>query len=263
MSKIFKANTVSYNADRKFIVESTAEFLREAAEELEAANAPEDDKEAHSAAPPKVDPLETTRVLADEMIRIARENADMIVSKANREAQAIQIQSNADALELFEGARKDGYEKGYSEGEQDAQVLRDEAEDVLRDAEEQREEMLAGVEEEIVELISGAVKKILGAAYEIDRNTVVCLIRNTLAEITVTESIKINVSKDDYEDVLNRRDEIAASALGAEPEFGKNLSLGKGDCVIETAFGNIDCGLDGQFTKLQTNLRLVYEGKRI
>ena len=261
MSKIFKAHTVSYDAEKKFLVESTADFLREAAAvEVE----PEIEPQIY-VEEVKEDPLELARVMADELIRKARGNAESIVEEANKEARAIQLQANMDAEELLESVRREGYEEGYTQGINAADSTRIEAEGVLRDAKQRREEILAGIENEVVELIIGSVKKIFDRTYEIDRNTVVYLIKRALSEATVTENVKIHVSKDDYDNIIEGKDEIAAVVKGAadDIEYIRNLSLNKGDCVIETAFGNIDCGLDGQFERLKKNLLLIYEGKRI
>jgi flagellar assembly protein FliH len=214
---------------------------------------------------PKTDPLEAARIMSEEMISIARANAELIISRAQTEAEAIEAQANAEAQELFEAAKKDGYDAGYDEGIRAADATRREADTVLADAKRKREETFEALEGDIVELVAEATKKIVYSTYETDRSTVVYLIKRALSDATVIENVKIHVSKDDYDDVVERKDEIAASVSGTgeDFEFVKNLSLGKGDCVIETAYGNIDCGLDGKYERLLKNLHLVYEGKRI
>jgi len=189
-----------------------------------------------------------------------------ILQNAEKEAEEIINDAREKRLAVFEEARKsgrdsgykDGYEQGYSDGKLKAAGIIERAEKTLAEAVEERKKIISSVEEEMVELIIKISSKVINREVKIDRGIIIGLVKQGLNEVNLSGDIKIHVSKRDYEIVSENSKEISAKVKnGANIEFVKDLSLNRCDCIIETEYGSIECGLDSQFGELKKNLQFL------
>ena len=89
------------------------------------------------------------------------------------------------------------------------------------------------------------------------------LISSTLRKIDGSHDFMVHVSKDDYPYVSMQKKQITAQAASpnASVEIIEDMTLGKGECLIETEGGIFDCGLGTQLAELRQKLKLLsYEG---
>lgn len=199
------------------------------------------------------DVLNNARNEAEVILSEAKGNARIILEEAKREASVIKVTTE-------DQARKEGYEKGYNEGVLSAEQIRKSASDELESAQFEKQEMLAKVEPEVVELIVSIVDKLLPKVAKFNRGTVVNLIKQGLEGATIKSSVTVHVSKEDYETTVAQKDEIAESLeTSVTLEIVADPALMANDCIIETAFGNIDCSLDAQYNTLRENLYYILE----
>ena len=188
---------------------------------------------------------------ANEITTNAKKHAEEIISKAK-------IQSEEDAKKTIEEAKAQGYAEGREQGVAEADALKAEAQKLYDKAQTEREETIKNIEPDMVALVMKVVKKLTGDIAVIKPELVVNLIKQGLADATLTGSINIRVSKQDYDAVLAAKDEILSFAEGANGlDILKDLSLNKSDCIIETPFGIIDTSLDGQYSALKDDLYLA------
>ena len=83
-----------------------------------------------------------------------------------------------------------------------------------------------------------------------------------MSQTKIMGDIFIHVSADDYESAINDKDDIVSSREGSvNIEIIKDLSMNVGDCLIETPFGNIDCGIDQQLKEVKSNLYYILENR--
>ena len=192
---------------------------------------------------------------ADSVLNKATAQARLIIEEAEREAKVIKVT-------VEEGARKEGFDKGYREGVLQAEQIKQSASEELESAQHEKSEMLSQVEPEVVELIVSIVDKLLPKVAVFNRGTVVNLIKQGIEGATIKGSVTVHVSKDDYESTLAQKDEIAASLdTSVTLEIVADPALKANDCIIETAFGNIDCSLDAQYNTLRENLYYILENR--
>ena len=135
-----------------------------------------------------------------------------------------------------------------------------EAKQTLEKAIQEKEDMISATEGEMVEVIANVVDKILCKTINLDKSIIVNLIRQGFSQTTVTGDVFVRVSDDDYSTVTENRDEILNFVdSSVNIEIIKDSSLGEGDCIIETPFGNVDCSLRQQFEGLKASLYYILE----
>jgi len=202
-----------------------------------------------------VDPkkiLDQAEAGANLILENAKKSADKMLLEAQKERERL-------AEETREAAQREGYEEGRRIGDEEAEAMKAEAQEIIIEAHKEREEIIRSIEPEMVEVIIKSVHKLLTDSYAIHRDAVVHIIRKGLSNAALGGNIVIRVSADDYEHVLEHKVSIFIMTGSEENvSFVKDMSLNAGDCIIETPYGNIDCGLDQQFEALKENLYLIY-----
>jgi flagellar assembly protein FliH len=190
---------------------------------------------------------------AEQIISEARGLAHTIIEEAKKEAET-------DKLFVFDEARQQGFDQGYAQGEREARAIVSEAEEIRENAVVKREQLLADAEPQLVELIINISRKIIGDSFELNPGLVRVLIRCGLEGTSSAGDIKIRVSAEDYESVLEKHDEYNKYATGiSDIEIIRDLSLQPADCVIETRYGDIDCSLGEQLASLEREIKYIYE----
>lgn len=243
-SRVLKSPYVHLDSENALEIEIMASTL---------ALAEEDEDEVFT------EPGLSPEVKADNILQEAELKAKAMRRKAEAEAAELLREAQADAEQqatgIKEEARRTGYDEGYNKGVAEAEVLKQNAQQVLDDAKAEREKIIQSIEGDMVELMQKLLQKLLTNSAYINPNIILYLIRQGLSGATLSGDITIHVSPVDYPVVLQGKDDILTHTQGVMAvDIVKDLSLGQSDCIIETAFGTIDCGLDQQFKALQEDL---------
>ncbi len=195
--------------------------------------------------------IENANIKADEIIDNAKTEAENIINDALSEAE---FQKN----EIFENARAEGYDEGV----RSAEDLKVQANQVLEDALREKQEMLESIEEEVVEVVINTVSKLISKTLDLDKSVILNIVRQGLSQTTISGDVFIRVAESDYDIVTqNKEDFLNLVDSNTNIEIVKDFSFDKGDCVIETPFGNIDCSLSQQFDGLKKNLYYILENR--
>ncbi len=202
---------------------------------------------------PKVT-LEKAKEEAERMVERARQRAEKITMDATIEAQS-------KVAQMYEDGKAQGYQDGLAEGRAEADRVRQEAQGYLNKVKSDCEELIRKQEPNIVELILRIVQKLLGDIPELKPEVIAALVRQGLSEVSISGEVVIHVSVEDYDAaVANRHLFLPYEGEGsARFDIVKDGSLSRGDCTIETPFGNIDCSLDQQFASLKKDIYLLLE----
>jgi flagellar assembly protein FliH len=266
LPKVYKAYEVMVDSDNK--VQIKADFKPEEhwknkeGEAQEPGDTPEDILRAAEEQARGI--VKRARADAQEIIANANATVESELERARHEADALMSDAEAriaaESAQARETARKEGYEEGRAKAEAEGEAIRAEAQKVLDDALRERDGMRSALEPEAVGLVIDIINKLLNDTVALNPGAVVNLIRQGFAGATLTGAVTVRVSAKDYEAVMKKKDELAAFAGGsAEVAVVRDLSLNETDCIIETPFGNIDCGLGQQFTALRANLLHILE----
>ncbi|MDR2167898.1 MAG: hypothetical protein LBE35_08645 [Clostridiales bacterium] len=213
--------------------------------------------------------LEDSRRQARETMKNATEKAGDILETARFDAQRMieegQAKLSVERAEVLKEAKtrghKQGYTDGYNEGAAAAKALKDEAEALQAQTFQEREEALAKFEPQLVELVINIIDKLAITTMRVNPGVVLNLIKQGLSESNFTGEITLRVSKDDFDHVSGRKDEIMEHVQGGvELEIVADHSLGAGDCLIETPFGVVDSSLNMQLDEIKQDLALILAG---
>jgi len=258
LPKILKANTVFIDQDKK--VKIKANLFGQPLED----NITDDENDNT-----EEEAVDIVRQAEDEAAfvrRRAESNAQDIIQKAVEEAARITAEAefkiNEEAKEIRKRSHTEAYQQGIDAAVADGDAIRAEAEGIKAKAMQERDQLRLDSEPEMIALILSIVEKLLGDAIYVNPAVVVSLIRHGFASAgsTLSGKVVIRVSADDYEQVLENKDEIYAAAGGAaDIEIIRDTSLGLLDCVIDTPFGGIDVSLTPQYEALRENLIFLME----
>jgi len=197
----------------------------------------------------------------ESFIEEARDEAELIILKARGEAQLITENAKSEMerlrVETEKNAHDQGYQEGFQKGASESETLKREAEEIVRGAQTVRDEMLRDVEPDVIELIVKILHKLLGVSVRFNPQIILKLIREGLAGVVGSEGVKLRVSPDDYGYVKEHFDKIMEYAGSNNMDLIKDAACKPMDCVIETAYGNIDSSLDQQFESLRADLLYI------
>jgi len=187
------------------------------------------------------------------------------------QAQAEIEQMKADALaeieaqreEIFDEARKKGYDQGYDIGYKEGMSRLDKERQAITqerlDLKEDYERKIESLEPDLITAFDDIYKHIFKTDMSSYKDIVVHLIMNTLSHVEGGRNYLVHVAKDDYAYISMHKKEIQSESMigSAVVEFVEDVTLNKGDCLIETESGIYDCGLDTQLSELSRKLRIL------
>lgn len=195
------------------------------------------------------------RMQGEQIIADAREEADRIRKQAEEEAGIA-------AQEILEEARKKGYEDGLQKGMAEADRAKAELEELKQKHNEEYLEQIAGLEPAFGEIVAQLVEKLTGVAVEDKKNVILYLIHNSIMDSNNSKSYAIRVSKEDYDYVLSRKEELYRLVTqDTVIDIISDKNLERNQCLIETDAGMLDCSLDVELANLIQDIKLLSKQK--
>lgn len=200
----------------------------------------------------------------------AKEKAAKIVEDAEEQKESIIDEAYIKAKEILDEHKeigykeghelgyKKGHEKGYEEGKVKSDELIKEALNIKESYISTRNNLLKELEEDIVELVISIYEKVINKKTEEDDELIVSLVLNGISNLDLTDKLTIVVSKEDYNILEIAKEEILAKAsMITELDIKYDISLKKGDCILETSKGNIDASLKNQLEEVKELLTTI------
>ena len=209
---------------------------------------------------------EGAQYLADEIIQTARAEAERIVAQAHNEAEQLRAASYDEAISIKEQAREEGYQIGYDNALETLSKEYAEKEAVLQRQIKENEEVLHNrqiqlieeTERHMVEFLCQMIPSITGVVIEGQRDVLLYMINAAMHDLDNSKHCIITVSSDDYEGLVERKEEIYGALNPAiEMEIFEDVKLAPMQCVIETDNGLVDISLDVQLDNLIKALKLM------
>ncbi|MCK0470752.1 flagellar assembly protein FliH [Halalkalibacter sp. APA_J-10(15)] len=192
--------------------------------------------------------------------------AEAILHQAHQEADDIrqQIKEQLEHAEqekdqLFEQAKQNGYEEGFSKGQNDGlqsyNELIDQAKNIVTQSEQQFNHRIEEAEPLIIELATALAKRIIGNQLIDDQQNWTSMLKQVINEVREHEDVKIYVHPDWYELTVSQQEELVQLLSHCDHLFiYPDAGLMKHGCVIETKHGRIDASMDRQLKELKTQL---------
>lgn len=187
----------------------------------------------------------------DEILAEAQAEIDEMRAKA-------EAQIEADRHQAMDAARSDGYREGYANGMAETQSERDALAQEKLSLEREYDDLVDSLEPRFVDTLCDIYQYIVGVDLSNYRDVVMHLAAKTLRKSEGGGAYIVHVSEEDYEYVSSHKDELALNASAASAlEVVEDLTLGKGDALIENDGGLFDCSIGTQMEELGKRLRLL------
>ncbi len=257
MSRIYKRNDINVDSDSKVVIKH--KNLPDNVFVVEDNVESEDTLTAEVAAEIVEELIINARAEADEIIQAAEEIAERLINDASEKQE-----------ELLEEYKQSGYDAGYSHGleegkkvgEQSYNDLKSELESEIQVTQDERTQLFESVEVDAIDLVLDIVERITYGAFKLNPELLTVLVKRGISNATIQHKVSIKVSSEDYDNVVKNIDSFKKLIDSSkEIEVLKDFSLVKNDCLLETEFGNIDCGLDEQLNSLKESLYFILNDK--
>lgn len=198
------------------------------------------------------------RLLAkkDEILSLAREEAEQIVSKAQEDAVAFREAAQ-------EEGRQNGWQTGYREGTSQAkkefEIKSKELEQQKSMLEQEYTSLIEELEPTFINKITDIYEHIFKVSLSDHKNLIVNLVENAMHNLSGAKDYLVHVSKADYVEVSGKKELLiqSVSGMNATVEVIEDITLAAGECMIETSGGIYDCSLGTQLSELSKELKLL------
>ncbi len=283
MSNLFKAGFVSFDNSEKFIIDSNelANKKIEAFQEQEMRRnknvfSSEDSymegdegefvpgidmdqisqlTEDQGMIEPYPDPqfdMEAMQAEIDLKLQQAQEQADAIIRDAQESAAAIVAKAQ-------EEGHNQGYQDGYQEGVAAAEALKAEIEQQRGELEAEYQQIVDGLEPEMVDVLTQIYEHVFDVELRDDKAIILHLLKSTLSRIEPGNDLIVHVSSDDYDDVIEEKDNLEAciTSPSTTMEIIEDPLLKENECMIESDSGIFDCSLGVELSELSRKLKLL------
>lgn len=273
-SNILKGGYVVLDKTDKVIIdnnETVERILGEVAVQMQEQMEPEELEEGFVAG---IDAEQVARLVEDDgdtdPEEIIEEPAQL-KEEAMAEIEAMKAEAQKEIEELRAKASESGYQEGYAEGKQKAedecrahyQQMEQKLITKEKELEDRYQEQMEELEPALVDKLTGVYEHVLGIRLEEEKENILFLINRSLASLDSGRNYIIHVSKEDYEAAKSGKPQISVETGMPEDAFEiiADGTMKKGDCMIESDLGIMDCGLGTQMEMLKRQLKLLsYSG---
>ena len=189
-----------------------------------------------------------------------------LMEKVQEEISALLEEAKAEAEEIKQKAKKDGFEQGKNEGLMNAQTeIKNQIETKQREL-EQKEITLKKeyrkkedeIEPLLVDTLTGIYEHIFKVKLKDMRGTILHLLSNTMRKLEGSRDFIIRISKEDYPHISMQKKQILGIVSGnSSVEIIEDMTLAEGSCMIETGGGLFDCSIDVELAELSKQLKIL------
>jgi len=198
-----------------------------------------------------------------ELVKKTTEVQNHIIKKTQKDAELILINAKNEAEKIlndyknkgYEEGYKEGYHKGFEKGELEANSIIEEAKHIKEDIIKEKERLYKEFESDMISLIVQSVEKIIDINLEENKDLILNLIKKGLENYNNFEKVTVRISENDYENVIKNKEKLLRTVEFIDDiNIIKDLSLKKGDCIIDTNSGVINSGI---YTQLEAFKNII------
>lgn len=215
--------------------------------------------------------IEEARIKANEVLETAKQEADLLQREAIYKKESIEAESNAEIerlareyeeklkrdLELATAkGRKEGYSKGYESGCEDFDKVMRKLHSIIASLIAERKSILESSSGQIVSLVMQIAIKVIKRITDSQKDIVLENVNEVLKRVKDKTQITIRVNLDDLDIVRHKKsDFISRFDIIETLEIIEDPNIGKGGCIIETNFGEIDARISSQLDKIEEKFK--------
>ncbi len=160
--------------------------------------------------------------------------------------------------ERLETVEREAYALGYADGQRAGEATATERIDAITaqlgtaiaDLAAVRGVLMRRSERDLVRLAVSMAERVLRREIDMDRELLVVMARVSIDRLGENAAATIHLNPVDLDAILARR----SPDLGTSVELVADASIPRGGCVVKSAFGTIDTGIDSQIRELSRAL---------
>lgn len=261
-SNLIKFNYVNYDEEEKIVIDSDSKlpfFKQLGFDNLEVIK-PMENAEAEGGLDGFVPGLRTMPLSQEEEFdfEAVKREADSIIKNANEEAEGIIQSAKVEAERIIEESKNAGFQQGYQDGEEKVKKLQEDLKNQIQANALEQQSIIQSIEPQYADLVVKLLEKLTGVVSSEYKSVILHLIQKSLEDNENDEKYCIRVSREDYEYIKNKVDEVKSLLKeNAVVEIVVDSKLSKSQCFIETDTSVIECSLDVQLENLVTDLRFL------
>ena len=206
--------------------------------------------------------------MREKMLAELEAERNKLIEKTNSEVTMMKNLASEeiarDKAIALEAAKREGYEIGIRQAEEELAKGKADLELVRKRLEEEYEDKMFDLEPQFVRHITNIYEKVFQIELSDKKDIVLNILRNAMQKVEGTKNYIIHVSREDYSFVNENKEVLIQASLSADVivDVVEDMTMKQGDCMIETANGIFDCGIDTQLSAIKKRLTLLsYEGR--
>nr|WP_267518124.1 flagellar assembly protein FliH [Borreliella afzelii] len=215
--------------------------------------------------------IEEAKVEANQVLEAAKQEADLLQREAIYKKESIETESNAEIerlareyeeklktdLEIATAkGREEGYSKGYESGFEDFDKLMRKFHSIIASLIAERKGILESSSGQIVSLVMQIAIKVIKRITDSQKDIVLENVNDALKRVKDKTQITIRVNLDDLDIVRHKKSAfISRFDVIENLEIIEDPNIGKGGCIIETNFGEIDARISSQLDKIEEKFK--------
>ncbi|WKC85223.1 flagellar assembly protein FliH [Borreliella lusitaniae] len=215
--------------------------------------------------------IEEAKVKANEVLEAAKQEADLLQREAIYKKESIEAESNVEIerlvteyekklktdLEIATAkGREEGYSKGYESGFEDFDKVMRKFHSIIASLIAERKGILESSGGQIISLVMQIAIKVIKRITDSQRDVVLENVDDALKRVKDKTQITIRVNLDDLDILRHKKsDFISRFDVIENLEIIEDPNIGKGGCIIETNFGEIDARISSQLDKIEEKFK--------
>ncbi len=196
---------------------------------------------------------------AQKTVQEARDQAETIVAEARAQADRLdgEIQQKVEqtSREAYAKGFEEGRESGHQDGSAEVKRLVDRLHAIISRAIEKRNEILIESETQIIDLVLLISRKVIKVISENQKNVVINNVLQALQKLKSRGEVTIRVNLADLELSTEHVADFTGMVEGTKSiTVLEDASVGRGGCIIETDFGQIDARISSQLREIEERI---------
>jgi flagellar biosynthesis/type III secretory pathway protein FliH len=189
--------------------------------------------------------------------RNEREKAITIIEEAQVRAQLIE-------KEAYEKAFSLGQKEGLEVAERRLRSTLESLEKAHGEFKKLKEEIILRSERELIALCMAIARKVLSQEIVQNKDALLNLIRCGLRYVLDKDHVRIRLHPSAFQQIMEFEGQIISSSEDLRDlAFEKDERIARGDVVIETRFGNVDCRLGSVMTEIEKSFQQALAEKEM
>jgi len=150
---------------------------------------------------------------------------------------------------------RDAFSKGFAQGEraggeaaaQRAEAMLRRLTETLEELTTLRQQMIHETERQMVQLALAIARRVMHREVSIDQDLLIAMARVALDRLGESAQVTVRLSPEDFEATAAVR---SAQWTGTHVTVVADARVGRGGCRVESEFGAMDAGVDGQIQEI-------------